>query len=326
MNDKIGWKDELQQLINENNDTRVNGKVASHKTQEDRAKFLFKFFNDLRAGGLTVSPSNIKLRHVEFICKKFEKENLSPATIQTYITHLRVFCRWIGKNGMIGDVSNFFSNPESIKRCYAATELKTWTDNNVDIKEMLNRVKQDNVYVWMQLIMQQSFGLRRKEALCIRPLLSVVDNTLHIIAGSKGGKNRVIPIETELQKAAITIARQFVGKTSQSIMDPKLTLKQSLKKYSNTLAKHGLTKKDAGVTGHWLRVEYIINFMEANGLTPIVKGGGLGQLPKNEEQEIRLGAAQRLGHNRASVTTAYSGPMSKQGLTRVNKRKSEDFE
>lgn len=317
MSDLQDWKYELQSLINAMNQLRVNGRIASFKTQQDRAKYLFKFFNDLREAGFKVSPNNIKLKHIKYICEKYERDKISAATIQTYITHLRVFCRWIGKNGMIKDVGQYFTNPELIKRQYAATELKTWTSKGIDINQKLNEIKQDNIYVWIQLLVQQAFGLRLKEAVCLRPYMSNLDGKLHVLDGTKGGKSRIVQIENEFQKFVIETAIQFVGKTSSSLMDPKLSLKQNLKKYSNTMTKHGLTKKKAGVTGHWLRSEYVIDFMISRGLKPLICGGGMGKLSKVEEREVRLAAAKRLGHNRINVTTAYSGPISKSGLSRL---------
>ena len=41
-----GWKDQLKALIDANNQLRYDGKIASDKTQEERAKILFKFFKD----------------------------------------------------------------------------------------------------------------------------------------------------------------------------------------------------------------------------------------------------------------------------------------
>ena len=325
MSDLPDWKYELQSLINAMNKLRVNGRIASFKTQQDRAKYLFKFFKDLREAGFKVSPQNIKLKHIAYICEKYERDKISASTIQTYITHLRVLCRWIGKNGMIGDVGQYFSNPELIKRQYAASELKTWTGKGIDISQKLNEIKQDNIYVWIQLLMQQAFGLRLKEAACLRPYMSALDGKLHILDGTKGGKSRIVPIENDYQKFVIETAIQFIGKTSSSLMDPKLNLKQNLKKYSNTMTKHGLTKKKAGVTGHWLRSEFVIDFMISRGLTPIICGGEIGQLSKADELEIRLDAARRLGHNRVSVTTAYFGPITKTGLTKLKKaRQNKD--
>jgi site-specific recombinase XerD len=311
MHEKIGWKQELQTLIDENITNRVNGKVASNKTQDDRASYLFKFFNDLRQGGFAVSPKNINLKHIKFICQKFEEDQLSAASIQTYLTHLRVFCRWIGKNGMMVDIDHFFNNPEATKRKYVASELKTWSAKDIDISQKLNEIKQDDIYVWIQLIVQHAFGLRRKEALFIRPYINFVDDNLHIIDGAKGGKARIVPIETELQKYAVLMAKHFVGKTSSTLMNPQESLKQNLKTYSNIMQKYGLTKKEAGVTGHWLRVEYITDFFESKGLVPAVKGGEAGQLRNDEEMRVRLDAAQRLGHNRVGVTSAYAGSFPK---------------
>jgi site-specific recombinase XerC len=314
-----GWKDELQALINEHNAIRVNGKVTSHKTQSDRAKCLFKFFNDLRDKGYAASPRNIKLKHIKLICEKYEQDGLSAATIQTYLMHLRVFCRWIGKDGMIGNAEQYFTDPSKVKRSYAATELKTWTDKGIDISQKLNEIKQDNVYVWIQLLMQQGFGLRLKEALRIRPYMHAIEGNLHVVDGAKGGKSRIVPIESDFQEYIIATAKQFVGKTSNSLMDQKLTLPQNMKKYSNLMTKHGMTKKDAGVTGHWLRAEYVIDFMVSRGLVPLVKGGEVGQLPKEQELEIRLEASQRLGHNRVGITTAYSGAFTETGKKRSKK-------
>lgn len=311
MSNTSGWKDELQSLINDNVSIRVNGKVASGKTQSDRAKYLFKFMNDLRKGGFKVSPRNVKLKHIEYICQKLEADMLSAATIQTYLTHLRVFSRWIGKNGLLDDVDLLFNNPKATKRHYAATEDRSWTAQGVDVKQALLGVKASNTYVWHQLLMQQAFGLRCKEAILFVPYLNVKDKQIYITRGAKGGKTRVIPLETELQSEVINLVIQFVGQTTRSLADPELTLKQNLKKYANVMAKHQLTKRGMGVTGHWLRVEYIINYSKSQGLTPIVCGGEAGQLSKDEENRVKLGAAQRLGHNRTSVTTAYYGGFSK---------------
>lgn len=51
-----GWKDLLQALIDANNHLRYDGKVASGKTREERAKYLFKFFTDLWVLGFKISP------------------------------------------------------------------------------------------------------------------------------------------------------------------------------------------------------------------------------------------------------------------------------
>ena len=323
-----GWKDELQAIINKNIDKRANGKIASAKTQADRATLLFNSFKELRKRGYAVSPHNLKPRHVQILCDWMissteydgsSKRVASPATIQTYLMHLRAFARWIGKDGMIGSASNYITDKAHYERSYAAVTEKTWTAKGIDIAQKVSEVKMDNYYVWAQLLLVQAFGLRLKEAVSIRPHMNAIEGSLHVIKNSKGGKNRIIPIETEFQVFVINAVKQMVGKTSLELRDPKLSLAQNMKKFSNTMAKHGLTKKNLGATLHWLRAEYVIDYMQSKGLVPLVSGGEVGQLPKDEEMEIRLQASQRLGHNRVGITTAYSGAFTETGKMRPEK-------
>jgi integrase len=323
-----GWKDELQTIININNAKRANGKIASGKTQADRATLLFNCFKELRKRGYAVSPHNLKPRHIQILCDWMissteydgsPKRVATPATIQTYIMHLRAFARWIGKDGMIGPASDYIADKTKFERTYAAVEEKTWTAKGIDVAQKVSEVKMDNYYVWAQLLLVQAFGLRLKEAVSIRPYMNAIEGSLHIIKNSKGGKNRIIPIETNFQVFVINTVKQFVGKTSLELRDPKLSLAQNMKKFSNTMTKHGLTKKNLGATLHWLRAEYVIDYMRSEGLVPLVSGGELGQLPNDEEMQIRLQASQRLGHNRVGITTAYSGAFTKTGKIRAEK-------
>ncbi len=59
------------------------------------------------------------------------------------------------------------------------------------------------------------------------------------------------------------------------------------------------------------------------GLTPLIVGGEMGALPKDQEMEIRLQASQRLGHNRVGITTAYSGAFTEVGKYRAEKANSQ---
>lgn len=309
-----GWKDELQYLINENNKQRVNGRVTSHKTQADRAKFLFHFFNWLiEKNKCNVLPRNLKIKHVKEYCRHLEENRYSAATIQVYFSFINLFCRWIGKDSMLGGIENYFQNKESYNRIYAAKTDKSWTGNNININEILNSISVDSRYVYVQLLVISAFGLRRKEAICLRPAMCVLDNKLHILDGAKGGKNRVIPIETDYQREALKIALQLTGKTSASLGDPTLNLKQNLSKYSAIVTKHGITKKNMGVTGHGLRVEYIIQFMESRGLIATVRGGNAenNSLEPEMVNDILIETTQRVGHNRTQILTAYSGALPK---------------
>lgn len=249
-----------------------------------------------------------------------EKE-VSPATIQTYLMHLRALARWIGKDGMVKTASEYIEDKTKYERTYAASEDKSWEGAGIDVKAKINEISLNHPWVAAQLLVEHAFGLRRKEAICLRPYMNVVEGNLHIVDGGKGGKNRIIPIENDYQRNVAELAKNMVGKTSKVLAEPQLSLKQNLKKYSNVLTKYKLTKKDLGVTGHGHRHGYAHTLMIARGLTPLIKGGELGQLPKEQEAEIRLDVSRKLGHNRVGITTAYSGPLSEAGKRKIDKLK-----
>lgn len=326
-----GWKDELQSLLNANLSTRDDGGIASGKTQDDRANYLFSFFNLLREHGYAVDPHNIKQKHIQFACDYYlsdkekdgrPKASLSPATIQAYLSMLRSFARWIGKNGMVGSASKYISDESKYTRTYAAMEDKGFEGRGVNIREVILQIRSEYPYVYHQMLAQTAFGLRCKESLSLRPFIHLVEDTVQILDGSKNGKPRVIPIENDNQIEVAKTLKQFIGKTSQSLMEPRLSLPQNYSKYYRVCKKFGLTKKELG-NMHSSRSDYAMNFMMSEGLIPLVKGGEVGQLPKEQEMEIRLAASQRLGHNRVSITTAYSGPLSEAGKRKIDKKKND---
>lgn len=322
-----GWKDELQSIIHKNLSIRQNGNVAAGKTKSDRASYLFSFFHMLREHGYAVDPHNLKPKHIQFACDYYigikkkdgsPKESLSPATIQTYLMHLRAFARWIGKDGMVLSADQYIADKSKYERTYAAMVDKGFEGRGVNIREVILQIRSEYPYVYHQMLAQTAFGLRCKEALSLRPYIHIVEDTVQILDGSKNGKPRVVPIENDNQIEVAKTLKQFVGKTSQSLMEPALTLPQNYSRYYRVCKKFGLTKNELG-NMHSTRADYAMNFMMGEGLIPLVKGGEVGQLPKEQETEIRLAVSQRLGHNRVSITTAYSGPLSDAGKRKIDK-------
>lgn len=315
------WKGQLQELINSNNAIRVNGKVASHKTQSDRASFLFNFFIKLRAKGYKTNPRGLKRKHIAVMFEEYESRGLSSATLQTYMMHLRVFERWIGKQGMIGDYKQYFKNPDVYKRVYVAQEDKSWSGSNIDIETTLANIYVYDQYFYFQLLIQSSFGLRVKEAIRFAPLTDFIANGMLHVKKGKGGRERFIPIESEFQIAVKKELLGFVKNTTKSLIPMGSRLEQEYSRYFRNMKKFGLTKAQLGVTGHGLRHEYIHAFMRKMGLEPTVTGGELNQLPKEEEKKIRQEAALRLGHNRIGISTAYYGPSTKYGMNQMHASK-----
>ena len=73
-------------------------KTVSHKTRQERAQFLRRFFCDLKqkAGFKTVpDPRNLGQKHIHAMVQVWQQAHLAPATIQTYLSFLRGWrCGW----------------------------------------------------------------------------------------------------------------------------------------------------------------------------------------------------------------------------------------
>jgi integrase len=302
---------------------RIDGKPASFKTQAERAKYLFKFLEDLRKMGYMFEPSNIKQKHIQAICQKYESDGLAASTIMTYISFLRAFFHWIKKPGMIVNVTQYFSNPDVIFRQYAAIKDKSWDKPEIDKYAILEKIRLESPFVYIQLLLEDAFGLRRKESIMFRPHMCDKGEFIVITEGSKGGRPRVIQIETEYQREVLNQAKYLAKSRQAHVSDPELSLKQNLKKFSNTMTKFGIVKAgigSLGVTAHGLRSGFAIRQMEQRGVVPYLKGGEVKQQMTEEDNELRRDVSENLGHSRPQIISAYTGPFSTKGLLNVEKQ------
>ena len=84
-------------------------KSVSFKTQSERACALFRCFRDLHTLGYKIrNPYCLGGRHVRALVEDWtaaqprtRRWTLSPAMIQTELSHLRTFTGWIGKPGLV---------------------------------------------------------------------------------------------------------------------------------------------------------------------------------------------------------------------------------
>jgi len=312
-----GWKALLQGILDEHNHYyKDNGKArrtVSHKTRDDRAKSLFLCFRTLRdkLGYSIDNPANLKPKHVEALVRYWESDGLSASTIQTRMSFLRAFADWIGKPGMITASENYVEHAASVKRTYAADRDKGWKANGIDVEAKLRQISIAEPFVGMQLKVASAFGLRRKEAIMFAPYLQDLGDILVVDRGAKGGRARVVAIDTAEKRAIVDEAKAFVlaigaGKTGH-IGEPGKTLKQSLSKYSHTMSRLGITVKEAGTTGHGLRHQFACDRLEDQGIVAPVRGGQSDQADTEEQHVAYRKVSEELGHSRESVIAAYAG-------------------
>lgn len=314
-------------------------KTVSHKTRQERADFLRRFFRDLKqkAGFKTVpDPRNLGDRHIRAMVAVWQKERLAPATIQTYMSFLRGLALWLGKPGFIRTPAHYGLSPAEYQRHEYAQRDKSWTAAGIDIDALIQRVSAYDRYVGASLRLIQAMGLRRKESVMFRPHRSVVpfeatglspeqreaDHYVRIKEGAKGGRLRFVPLSTPERIAALEFAQAVAEGEDAHLGDPRRSLQRNLRRFDYVMGKFGITEEGLGATAHGLRHEAMIDrYMSmSGGEAPPVRGGD--PLPPDVDLAARLAAAQLAGHNRVRAAGAYLGSMLAQAAAQRAKRQS----
>jgi integrase len=159
--------------------------------------------------------------------------------------------------------------------------------------------------VALQLELQAAFGLRAREAMQLRPQLADQGSYLAVNLGTKGGRDRVVPIRSDYQRDVLERAKALAGNRSASTMAPDKTLAQWKNRYYAVLRACGITRAE-GITSHGLRHAYANDrYAALAGAAAPVRGGATPD--READQAARLEVAEELGHSRESITTHYLG-------------------
>ncbi|HEY0847168.1 MAG TPA: integrase domain-containing protein [Noviherbaspirillum sp.] len=298
-------------------------KEVSFKTREERAEFLHRFFGVLESELAFIpppDPRNVGERHIKASVKYWQAQGLAPATIQTYLSFLRGFANWIGKPGLVRLPQYYGLQPEEYQRHEAAQRDKSWSAQGIDIDGLIGEICRFDPHVGAAMRLVRALGLRRKEAVMFRPHLCVVafeatglplhkrtaDRYARIKAGSKGGRERFVALDTPERIAAIAHAQTVVATNDGHMGHPAHSLQQALRRFNYVLEKFGVTQNALGVTAHGLRHEVLIERYEAmTGQAAPVRGGG--KLPQEIDAPARREVAALAGHSRKRASNAYLG-------------------
>ena len=311
----------LLELFNEQHTAKQ--KTVSHKTRHDRAVYLRRFLKDLRsrAGFATLpDPRNLGGRHIQATVDLWRKDQLAAATIQTYLSFLRGLARWIGKPGMILQPAAYGLAPSQYQRHEVAQRDRSWTGSGIDIDPLIEQICAKDRHVGAALRLIRAFGLRRKEAVMMRPHACVVpfeatglprerkkaDQYLWVRQGSKGGRPRFVAIETQMQRDALAFAQQVAATADAHLSDPSHDLKQNLNHFSYMLRAFGLSLAERGATGHGLRHEALVDvWRRQTGTEPPVRHGE--RPPVDTGDAARQEIAEMAGHARRRAAASYIG-------------------
>ncbi|WP_157272276.1 integrase domain-containing protein [Azohydromonas aeria] len=303
-------------------------KTVSHKTRHDRATFLRRFFRDLqaKAGFRTLpDPRNLGYRHVQAMVRVWQQDRLAPATIQTYLSFLRGLALWLGKPGLVREPGHFGLTPAEYRRHESAERDRSWSGHGIDVDALIERIADHDRHVGAQLAVMRALGLRRKEAVMLRPRACTVpsealglseseraaDFYVRIKAGAKGGRMRLIPLDSPLRLSSMARAKAVAEHADAHLGNPALDLKQNLRRFNHVLARFGLTWRERGATGHGLRHEAAHHAFQAlTGEPAPIRGGS--PLAPDVEHAARRHVAELAGHARLRASSAYLGAIRRQ--------------
>lgn len=296
-------------------------KTVSHKTRQERARFLRRFFVDLqRKAGFRQAPDprNLGQKHIHAMVQVWQREKLAPATIQTYLSFLRGLGSWMGKHGFVRKPEQYGLSLDEYQRHEYAQRDKSWAGKGIDVQEVLTEVARFDPRVAASMRLMDALGLRRKESVMHRPYAHVhpFDHTglpedakqadEYVWVKGKGGRVRWIALETEAQRAAVLHARSLVDSQDAHMGHPAHALKRNLRRLDYALEKFGFTKSERGVTGHGLRHGNLqALYEEMTGELPPVRGGGAASA--DVDRAARLAVSARAGHARLRAAGAYLG-------------------
>ena len=302
---------ELMDLIKEHGRTAIReNKIVSHRTMEVRKDLLIQSMRELRGLGFKLkSPHNLQQRHVTALAHYWEEQRLSASTIANRLSVLRALSSWIGKPGMIQKSEDFVKNPETVRRQQATTEDKSWSAAEVDVDAMIGLIEQYDERVGLQVRLMREFGLRKREAVMFRPLKADLGLAIRVRDGTKGGRERVVPIETPEQRRVLELAKSRVKHVNDHIGHPHRDLEQSIRHINYVFERFGLTKSGLGVTAHGLRHQHLNDLYESiTGVpSPVRSGSVTADIDKHLHDVARARVSMEAGHERLNISDAYIG-------------------
>lgn len=305
----------IKSIYSENAGWRVDGRVASHETKHTRIEVLHTCFNDLwEIGYKIINPHNLRHEHIQALCEHWMKKGLAISTIQSRLSMLRILWRWLKKSGKVKSLYEYLPSIDKklLRVRTVAMQSKSWTANDVDLAKKLKEAKRVDERFFLMLLLQICFGLRRAEVLQFKPHKSDLGNRIRVYE-AKNGRQRDVDVETPWQRRVLDLVKTSIrGKLEylgwrETARNKPADLDQNLTRYNGYMRRIGITRKDAGVTGHGLRAQYAENAALIAQVIPPTLGGVGGQMAKDELDLRRAQVSEKLGHSRISVTGAYYG-------------------
>lgn len=310
------WKLELMDYLRTRGQHNVRGqnRIVGNRTQEAREQSLFLCFKELTALGYAIRTlDNFREKHVRTLVEHWEAKGLSASTIQCRLSALRDLARHLNKSDMVGPTERYVVDKSIARRRTAAEDDHSWAAFGIDADALIGDVAAFDPVVGMQLRLMHAFFLRREEAVMIRPHRADNVTYLSVVDGTKGGRQRVVDIDTDYQRQVLEQAKTMAKNRSGYMTGEKpRTLQQALSRFDYVCRRFGIYKMGHGITSHGLRHQGLNDYFErlAGRPSPVRGGGSLTASDPDEQARIdyaRRKVSEAAGHARLSISTAYLG-------------------
>lgn len=307
-------KDDLERVLLHHNSQRANieSGVVSAATRLARRQVVLLAFAQLWEMGYRLnSARSLGERHIRCLVERWDAEDLVAGTLHTRLSYLSTFCGWIGKAGSARCLVEYCGK-ERIARHQATEVNKSWEAKGIDPNQVIAKAMDIDKRLALYLKLQFELGLRVKESIEFRPVLSLMEDgrTLEIFEGTKGGRRRTVTIETDGQREALEWAiRMTKGSRSGRIRWPELSFKQAYARFYMLLRRRlGVSRRALGLTAHGLRHGFAQKkYRRLTGLPTPVEGGAIGRIDHQTHHYANLQVSKALGHWRDDVVASYYG-------------------
>lgn len=262
------------------------------------------------------SIEDITPKQVRAVFEQMKIDRKSKSYIGSMNTTMRRVGVWLGNDDLCPPNKYLFDDKEVYERNISATSRKDWGDDEELIETTIQEVEKDCAVVGCILRLAWNFGLRVNEGIEMIPKESIRGDELYVFRGTKGGRVRWVPIETQQQREVLARALEIASGNKAGLMlhKKRINLKQAHSHFQYIMRKNDLTRKGKGMTAHGLRHQFANDQYEFKTKTASpVRGGGQveSELLVSAQKEI----SEVLGHSRASITAAYTGNY--RNMTRV---------
>lgn len=277
--------------------TRHSGE-GSYSTKACRERGLQQLADELRGLGFNMKfARNLAPKHVSALVASWKAEGIADATVRNRLGWLRWWAEKVGKPNMLPKDNS----------PYGLAERSRFNGNKAKAADEATLAKLgENERVRLALKLEAAFGLRREEALKLRPAFADRGDRIALQSSwTKGGRYREIPLTHPKQRALLDEVKALCG-DGQLLSDKGQNYKQALKEYENTLLKAGIRN------AHGFRHAYAQwRYKTLTGWEAPAAGGRTCAQMTAEEQardrRARLQISHELGHGRLDVTDTYLG-------------------